>query len=118
MARGGVLVAPNWLVYLTGGVAFGEVRYKFSFSQPGSVVIAAATAYSLSVSDTRAGGAVGVGREFKFAGNWSFKIEYLYIDLGTFSINTTDIDGDPFPVCFRVRDNVIRVGLNYQFATL
>ncbi len=80
-------------------------------------MILAPTAYSLSVSDTRAGGVVGVGTEFKFAANWSFKIEYLYIDLGTFSIDTTDIDGDPFQVRFRVRDNVIRVGLNYQFAT-
>jgi outer membrane immunogenic protein len=35
MARGGVLVAPNWLVYITGGVAFGEVRYKLSLFQPG-----------------------------------------------------------------------------------
>lgn len=50
-----------------------------------------------------------------FAPNGSIRIEYLYVDLGRVLIATKDIDGRPFQVNFRVRDNVIRVALNYLF---
>ena len=42
------------------------------------------------------------------------KVEYLYIDLGEQTINTVDNDGNPFSVQNKLRDNILRVGLNYK----
>jgi len=101
----------NWLLYATGGLAFGQTKYSFNFSQPGAAP--APTAYSLSQSNTRVGFALGAGTEYKIDRRWSVKFEYLYIDLGTHSINTTDIDGYPFTVSYHARDHIARIGLNY-----
>jgi outer membrane immunogenic protein len=114
-ARAGYLAAPNWLLYGTGGLAFGEAGYKFNFSQPGAAGVPAPTNFSLSNNTTKLGYAVGGGVETKLDRNWSVKFEYLFVDLGTVSINTTDIDGFPFNVNHHVRDNIARVGLNYSF---
>jgi outer membrane immunogenic protein len=114
-ARAGYLTSSTTLFYATGGLAFGESRYKFNFSQPRAGAIPAPTDYALSNSQTRVGYAVGAGAETKLDKNWSVKFEYLYVDLGTASINTTDIDGQPFRVDNHVRDHIARVGVNYSF---
>lgn len=115
--RGGYAPDPDWLIYGTGGLAFGEAQYKFNFSQPGAAANSppAPTNYSLATHDTRIGFALGAGAETKLDKNWSVKFEYLYVDLGTTSINTKDIDGQPFRVEYRVRDQIGRIGLNYAF---
>jgi|SRR5579863_972144 len=115
--RGRVGVTPDaerkWLLYVTGGLAVGESDYSFSWSNPGGAP--GRQAYALSSNQTLWGWVVGVGVEAALWGNWTAKAEYLYIDLGTQSINTTDIDGAPFSVNNRVRDQIVRVGVNYRF---
>jgi outer membrane immunogenic protein len=111
-ARLGVLPAERWLLYLTGGLAFGEAKYNMTFSQPGAVRLF--NPYFLSDSVTRVGWTVGAGVESAFANNWSAKLEYLYVDLGTRSIDTLDVDGFPFHVEYKIRNNIVRVGLNYK----
>jgi outer membrane immunogenic protein len=109
--RAGYNPAENWLLYVTGGLAVGESKYSFNFSQPGT----APSTYALSQTSTNVGFAVGGGAELKLDRHWSVKAEYLYVDLGTRTINTTDIDGAPFSVSYRVRDHIGRIGLNYFF---
>jgi outer membrane immunogenic protein len=109
--RTGYNPAENWLLYVTGGLAVGESKYSFNFSQPGTTP----STYALSQSSTNVGFAVGGGAEVKLDRHWSVKAEYLYVDLGTHTINTTDIDGAPFSVSYRVRDQIARIGLNYFF---
>jgi outer membrane immunogenic protein len=103
-ARGRIGYAfDRWLPYFTGGVAFGKV--EANGSNP------AAT----GASDTRTGWTVGGGLEYAFLGNWSAKIEYLYVDLGSFNCGTScavgvvsnDVD---------FKTNIIRAGLNYKFS--
>jgi outer membrane immunogenic protein len=115
--RAGYNPTPDWLLYLTGGFAFGESKYNFSFSQPGAAnnFPPSPTAYALSHSETSVGYAVGAGGEFKINQNWSVKGEYLFIDLGRHIINTRDIDGFPFGVSYAVRDHIARIGINYKF---
>lgn len=113
--RAGYNPAENWLLYVTGGLAVGETKYSFNFSQPGAAAVPAPSTYSLSQTRTKVGFALGGGGEIKLDRNWSVKAEYLYVDLGKHTINTTDIDGDPFSVSYRVRDHIARIGLNYFF---
>jgi outer membrane immunogenic protein len=115
--RAGVTPVANWLLYVTGGLAVGETRYNFTFSQPGAAanVPPTATSYALSVRRTQVGFALGAGSEARIDARWSVKLEYLYVDLGSVTINTLDIDGAPFQVGYRVRDHILRLGLNYRF---
>src|SRR5664279_568300 len=59
--RAGYNPAENWLLYVTGGLAVGESKYSFNFSQPGTTP----STYALSQSSTNAGFAVGGGAEVK-----------------------------------------------------
>jgi len=111
--RAGYNPTPDWLFFVTGGLAVGETKYTFNFSQPGTVP----STYSLSQSSTNVGLAVGAGAEYKIDRHWSVKAEYLYVDLGKRTINTTDIDGAPFTVSYTVYDHIGRIGLNYAFGS-
>jgi outer membrane immunogenic protein len=116
--RVGYLASPNWLFYATGGLAIGETKYSFTFSQPGAAgnaVGPTTTNYALSSRKTSVGFALGAGTEYRIDRNWSTKFEYLYVDLGTTTINALDIDGAPFRVSYHVRDHIARIGLNYRF---
>jgi outer membrane immunogenic protein len=71
--RAGVLVSPKVLLYATGGLAYGGVK--------SSETIGLVPA-GFSNSDTRVGYTVGAGIEGVIGGNWTAKLEYLYVDLG------------------------------------
>jgi outer membrane immunogenic protein len=118
-ARGGVLVTPNWLLYVTGGLAYGDVATNGTISGTNAGVPVAA---SFTTSSTQVGWTVGAGLEGRLGGNWTGKIEYLYIDLGTVNggpfVTTIAALGGGFVVgnfSSKITDNILRVGLNYQF---
>lgn len=105
--RGRLGFAPsgaNWLLYGTGGAAYGNVNSAFTLTTP----IGTAT---VSDSATRFGWTAGAGLEYMFIPSWSFKIEYLYMDLGTANF------GLPFGITqhLRFQDNIARVGIDYHF---
>ena len=116
--RVGIAVVPNVLLYATGGAAYGTLKTNLGlagFTPNGTPV-----AVTASSSDTRFGWTVGGGVEAMFASNWSAKIEYLYMDLG--SVSSTAV----FPTAAgiglgatlnsRITDNIIRAGINYHFS--
>jgi outer membrane immunogenic protein len=118
--RLGVTVTPTILAYATGGLAYGEVTTDGTITGP-TVQTPNGTA-TFSSSETKAGWVVGGGVEGIISRNWTTKIEYLYMDLGT-------VSGGPFatsilgpirnPIAFSfnssITDNIVRVGLNYKF---
>jgi outer membrane immunogenic protein len=89
----------RWMPYFTGGGAFGDV--KMSAANGG-----------VNQTDTRAGWTVGAGLEWAFIGNWSAKIEYLYVDLGDETCSVANCG-----VSTTVSDklNLVRLGVNYRF---
>jgi outer membrane immunogenic protein len=89
----------NWLPYLTGGAAIGNVK---------------ATGPAGSASKTEIGWTVGAGLEYAMWSNWSVKLEYLYVDLGKFDCGSacSGVAGTD-NVSFNA--NVVRAGLNYRF---
>jgi outer membrane immunogenic protein len=115
-SRLGVLANPNWLLYATGGLAYGGVQTTETFS---SVAAAGTAVSSNSFSSTRAGWTLGGGVEAVLGNNWTAKVEYLYIDLGSFSSLWTVPGALPVfsPVGFssHVTDNIVRAGVNYHF---
>jgi len=94
------------MIYGTGGLAVADVDLSdvtgFGF-------------FTASSHKTRAGWTVGGGAEWAFAPKWSVKAEYLYVDLGTVSI---DFFQNLFPQSsfnHRITESVGRLGLNYRF---
>lgn len=126
--RLGVAVMPRVLFYGTGGLAYGRVSTSGSVNAinvggtPGAdggtfTPVAA----SFSGSATKVGWSAGAGIEGAFADNWSARLEYLYVDLGTVSGALTTpviaLSGGPLVVGYRshVTDNILRFGVNYRF---
>jgi outer membrane immunogenic protein len=90
----------RFMPYITGGAAFGDIE-------------ATVTPGGLNASSTRVGWTVGAGLEYAFLGNWTAKIEYLYVDLGSFDTGFTA------PLVSNNVDlqmNIVRAGLNYKFS--
>jgi outer membrane immunogenic protein len=98
--RGRIGYAFNrFLPYVTGGLSFGDIK---------------ATAVGFgSASATNVGWTVGGGIEHAFAGNWSVKLEYLYVDLGTATCDAACSGTVPIDVTFK--SHLLRGGLNYKF---
>ena len=102
------------LFYVTGGLAVANIRTSYSTTEIAQ--------FSGRASDTRAGGAVGAGIEAALIGNWTAKIEYLYLDFGnvsdTFIYQTVGFFGPGTArsdVSGHVVDHVARAGVNYRF---
>src|SRR6266567_2615462 len=95
-ARMGVLVAPSFLLYATGGLAYGGVKSDTTIAQ--SVTNTdrppPSTLTSGSFSGTRVGYVVGAGGEWMLSSNWSTKLEYLHYDLGSATYATGGLAND------------------------
>ena len=81
-------------------------------------------ASSASVSKSKVGWTAGAGAEWMFAHNWSAKLEYLYVDLGsesaigTLASTSPEITIEPglsTRYTWRFRENIAPVGVNYHF---
>ena len=118
----------GWLWYVTGGAAYGRVQENFLYNTsfiPGPPNPLPPGPVAASFAQDRLGWTAGAGVETQLVGNWSAKIEYLFVNLG----GTTDtwvIRAPLFGIptlpssltntsSFHFDDNIIRVGLNYRF---
>jgi outer membrane immunogenic protein len=91
----------NSLLYATGGLAYGRVRY----GEQGAAIDAFSTKYY------NLGWTVGAGWEYSFAPRWSAKIEYLYADLG----DTSDTIAGVGTMKTDLKVQTVKAGLNYRF---
>jgi outer membrane immunogenic protein len=101
--RVGLATGPV-LSYVTAGYAYGSVNT--------SITEAGAPAFS-SGNRIQSGWTVGSGVEAALGGNWTGKIEYLYLDLGNKSDSFTALTV-PQTLNTEIRENIFRVGLNYR----
>jgi outer membrane immunogenic protein len=122
-ARLGFLPSDRVLLYATGGLAVGEVKSTASATTTTTTALSfgtppgptAAAAFGSSTSD-RAGWTVGAGIEGALGNNWTAKLEYLYVDLGTINTTFAGIGAfAPLTVSSHVTDNIVRAGVNYKF---
>jgi outer membrane immunogenic protein len=124
------LVGNQLLIYGTGGLAYGKLAVSGNANISATIVNGApftpATA-GFDASNTNVGFSVGGGveRSYWLPPNWTWKLEYLYLDLG--SVNTA---GSSFALApsggtsaltgtitthTHFTDTILRVGLHYQF---
>lgn len=96
-ARLGYAGWNNMLPYITGGAAFGDIKASSPFGD---------------ASKTKVGWTAGAGLEYAMWSAWSVKLEYLYVDLGSFDCGIS-CGATPDNVSFKA--NLVRAGLNYRF---
>ncbi|QCK86986.1 porin family protein [Phreatobacter aquaticus] len=107
-ARFGVLVSPNLLLYATGGLAYGGL--KSSVVADGLV--------SLALNRTAVGWTAGLGAEWAFSRNWTARLEYRHIELGTQQLNIPAGVISNNAAVYRSnlgRFEVVRAGVSYRF---
>jgi outer membrane immunogenic protein len=83
----------NMLLYGTLGLAYGNLEGQF---------------LNLSETKTLVGWAGGAGMEVGITPNWSAKVEYLYMDLGSRTFSITGVDNG-------LHSSYLRLGVNYHF---
>ncbi len=93
--RAGFLVTPAFLVYGTGGVAYGHAEV---------------TAPSASVTVPGVGWAAGAGVEYAFGGGWSIGAEYLHVEL-----DGPSADVGALNVTTSATTDLGRAKINYKF---
>jgi outer membrane immunogenic protein len=121
-----------WLLYVTGGLAYGHLETSVGFSQHISGLGVFSPFFPdrstfISKDDWRAGWTVGGGVEWMFAPRWSFKAEYLYYDLGHQNFDsqldtvlvvggtTTRLVGIGIASEASNKGSIARAGINYHF---
>ena len=108
-------VTDTFMVYVTGGGAIAGVQetdaINIDFLQP-----------QITYNKTMYGWVGGFGVETKLYQNWSAKVEYLHLDLGSMSTASELAANGPGGIGFdivqitqsRVTDNIMRIGFNYH----
>jgi outer membrane immunogenic protein len=133
--RLGYLFTPAFLVYGTGGLAYGGVKASTTITQSNNdcsftpvSCIQSATSAGGAISETRAGWAAGAGLEWLFTRQWSAKVEYLHYDLGsvTFANGLLVTSSGTFPgaggpaivssaASTQFRGDLVRAGVNFHW---
>lgn len=121
--RLGVTVAPDLLLYGTGGLAYGAVSNSATtriFDNDGPVSFP--VDYSGGASRIRAGWTAGAGAEWMFARQWSARVEYLHVDLGNVSAvanvsapAATILVDTSIKYTWKSQQDIVRAGVNYHF---
>jgi outer membrane immunogenic protein len=112
--RFGWLVNPTTLLYGTGGLAYGRVNVSGRITD---TACAPACTWSFATGQTQTGYAVGAGVEGTIPNfpKVFWRLEYLYVDLGTVTGSGFDTDfGGRFSWSQRVTDNIWRAGVSLK----
>jgi outer membrane immunogenic protein len=107
----------NWLLYGTGGLAYGRVATSgcICFGAPVGVPLN----FTGSNSTTNVGWAVGAGLNYGLTPNWIVGVEYLYVDLGNVSYVETTTNPGALASSVTINNHaavqIARVSLDYKF---
>ena len=108
-------VQNNWLLYGTGGLAYGQVKTSGIFN---ILAIPVPAPFPGASSATTTGGTAGAGLNYGLTPNWIVGVEYLYVGFGRVSyvetFNTAPVLSTN-TVSNRAAANIGRVSLDYKF---
>ncbi len=114
-ARVGLVGDENFLVFATGGLAYGGLDHSINSSSFNGVT------FSGSQSDAAIGWTAGGGIEYLLSDNWAFRADAMYVDFGsteeTFNATGSGCSETSCTARIGYDDNfwVARVGLTYLF---
>jgi outer membrane immunogenic protein len=101
--------ANNWLIYGTGGAAFGNFKHSYTEALAG-------VARTASDSDTKTGWTAGGGVEYAFRNQWSLGVEYLFLDFGSTTLTQPAAGAlAPSAATFDDKSHLLRAKVNYKF---
>jgi len=99
-------------IYATGGLAWSSVSHTVTFRDPLHVFPTLVT----QESGSRLGWTTGVGVEYALTTHWTFRGEYLFVDLGEVNVATTATGGWwPTSTTLAEQQHLLRAALNYRF---
>ncbi len=105
--RAGFLVTPQFMLYGTGGWAYGHTTSSANAAAFGLAAIA-------SSGHNKSGWTAGGGLEYAVTPWLSVKTEYLYLDLGTDIIASGTAAGVPFSLSEKTTAHTVKVGVNVK----
>jgi len=77
----------NWLATVRGRAGYAADRVLFYATAGGAFADVQTTFNGVTTSHSQAGWTAGAGLEWAFADNWTAKIEYLYVNIGSGTVN-------------------------------
>jgi outer membrane immunogenic protein len=106
----------RFLLYATGGLAIGDLKFSQTIVEPPSFMEAGST------DDAQVGWTVGGGVQYCITEHWSARVEYRYTDLGCVDFNTAATEfGVPSPEVFTGHHEAcltyhsVTAGIAYEF---
>ncbi|MBD0413929.1 outer membrane protein [Oryzicola mucosus] len=102
--RLGYAATDRFLVYGTGGAAYGETKSYALLNGDG-----------VSEKSKKWGWTVGGGAEYAVTDNITFKTEYLYTDLGSDNLFSGSVFGADASIDRDFTFHTVRAGINYKF---
>lgn len=129
-ARLGYLYHPTFLIYGTGGFAYGNIELSTAWTANESLgpTVFPAIATQNNVSKALPGWTAGAGVEWLFKPNWSAKFDYTYYRLNILNVPTVlaQHNGAETPAvlwgsaaantALTASIGSVRVGINYHFS--
>jgi outer membrane immunogenic protein len=113
----GCTTQSDWLATVRGRVGYTWDRLLVYGTAGGAFADVQAAAGSLPLSDSvQAGWTAGAGVEYAFLPNWTAKVEYLYVGLGSMSCAAASCGATGgVNTNVSLNENVIRGGVNFKF---
>ncbi len=111
--RVGVLINPALWLYGTGGLTYGRISASGNIAESFTPA-----SWSFGTSANKVGWTLGAGIEgaISHSRDWSWKLEYLFIDFGSVGGNGRNpVSGSAYRWSTKVTDNILRVGVNHRF---
>jgi outer membrane immunogenic protein len=124
--RGGVLVTPDTLLYVTGGIAFGEIKgtfhyngslFEFDPSIPETSFFGDTALASGKFSVIRTGWTVGAGAETEIWSGFKARAEYRYTHFGDFNVNLPVTTTCSVEIGCDTPSSNVRIDLEHSFHT-
>jgi len=112
----GCTTQSDWLATARGRAGYAWDRILFYGTAGGAFGNLQANSGALPFnSTTQTGWTAGGGIEAAIAPNWTAKIEYLYVNLGSQSCPVGSCSTSGNPTSVSLNENIVRAGINYKF---
>ena len=111
----------NWLATLRGRAGYAADRVLFYGTAGGAFANMQTVFNGDTTTHDQAGWTAGAGIEWAFADNWTAKVQYLFVDIGSTNFNcstgacTTATGAPPITGIVGLTESLVRAGVNFKF---